>query len=257
MAEKEIPRPNTRQMLLEQYPWLTYVLPMAVFLVVGALEPRPTAGRGIEGWWAVSYDYYPAVYALKILLTVAAIGLVLPGYRAFPVRITWPSILVGVLGIVVWVGLSELHWEHRLLSQIGLGRLIDMGVRSAYNPFEALGEYPAVMAWGFLAVRFFGLVLVVPIIEEFLLRGFLMRFVMASDWQRIPFGQVSVTAVVVGSLFPMLMHPAELLAAAAWFSLITVLMVKTRRIWDCIAAHAVTNLLLGLYVLATGHWQLL
>lgn len=254
---KEIARPNTRETLLQQYPWLTYVLPLAVFLLVGAFEPRPTAGKGLQGWLAVPYDYYPAVYTLKIVLTVAAMAVVLPGYRAFPVRISWRSILVGMLGIVVWVGLAELQLEHRLLSHLGLGGLLDLGARSAYNPFDALREYPAAAAWGFLAVRFFGLVLVVPIIEEFLLRGFLMRYVMASDWQQVPFGQVNATAVVVGSLFPMLMHPAELLAAAVWFSLITLWMVKTRRIWDCIAAHAVTNLLLGLYVLATGHWRLM
>jgi len=254
---KEIVRPNTRETLLQQYPWLTYVLPLAVFMLVGTFEPRPTAGQGLQGWLAVPYDYYPAVYTLKIVLTVVAMAMVLPGYRAFPVRVSCLSVLVGMLGIVVWVGLSELQLEHRLLSRLGLGGLLDLGTRSAYNPFEALREYPAAMAWGFLAVRFFGLVLVVPIIEEFLLRGFLMRYVMASDWQQVPFGQVSATAVVVGSLFPMLMHPAELLAAAVWFSLITVWMAKTRRIWDCIAAHAVTNLLLGLYVLATGHWQLM
>jgi hypothetical protein len=55
----------------------------------------------------------------------------------------------------------------------------------------------------------------------------------------------------------MLLHPAEALAAAVWFSLVTWLMVKTRNIWDCVAAHAVTNLLLGFYVLYTGEWRFL
>ena len=55
----------------------------------------------------------------------------------------------------------------------------------------------------------------------------------------------------------MLMHPAELLAAAVWFSLVTWLMVKTRSLWDCIVAHATTNLLLGCYVLWSGEWTLM
>jgi hypothetical protein len=54
----------------------------------------------------------------------------------------------------------------------------------------------------------------------------------------------------------MMMHPAELLAALVWFSLITWLMVRTKNIWDCVAAHAVTNLLLGMYVVARGAWHL-
>jgi membrane protease YdiL (CAAX protease family) len=39
--------------------------------------------------------------------------------------------------------------------------------------------------------------------------------------------------------------------------MVTWLMVKTRNIWDCVVAHAVTNLLLGVYVVATGQWQLM
>jgi hypothetical protein len=34
-------------------------------------------------------------------------------------------------------------------------------------------------------------------------------------------------------------------------------MYQTRSIWDCVAAHAVTNLLLGLWVLASGDWYFL
>ena len=53
----------------------------------------------------------------------------------------------------------------------------------------------------------------------------------------------------------MLMHPGELFAAAVWFSMVTWLMLRTRNIWDCVAAHAVTNGLLGAYVITTGEWQ--
>ena len=55
----------------------------------------------------------------------------------------------------------------------------------------------------------------------------------------------------------MLMHPAELLPAAVWFSLVSWLMVKTRSLWGCIIAHATTNLLIGCYVLASGDWTLM
>jgi len=103
----------------------------------------------------------------------------------------------------------------------------------------------------------------VPLIEEFFLRGFAMRFAMADQWWEVPFGKVNGAALLVGVAVPMLMHPAELIAAAAGFSLVTWLMVRTRSLWDCVAAHAVTNLLLGVYVvggdlwLGHGHWRLL
>jgi uncharacterized protein len=59
---------------------------------------------------------------------------------------------------------------------------------------------------------------------------------------------------VVGTALPMLSHP-ELLAAAVWFSMITWLMVRTRNIWDCVTAHAITNLILGVYVVVSGDWR--
>jgi len=33
-------------------------------------------------------------------------------------------------------------------------------------------------------------------------------------------------------------------------------MIRTRNLWDCVVAHAVTNLLLGLYVVHSGQWHL-
>jgi membrane protease YdiL (CAAX protease family) len=73
----------------------------------------------------------------------------------------------------------------------------------------------------------------------------------------IPFGVTTNMALAVGTLLPVLMHPAEIFAAAVWFSLVTWLMLKTRSIWDCILAHAVTNLLIGLWVLYSGDWFLM
>lgn len=250
------PAQRGRALLVERYHWLTFVLPFAVFMLVGTIEPKPPA-EGANGWLAIPYQYYPVIYSIKIALTLAAMWFVLPGYRKFPFRITLLGILVGVMGIFIWVGLVQLQWEHRLLPGFVRQWLTDLGTRSGYNPFQELRAMPVVWAWGFLAVRLFGLVVVVPVIEEFFLRGFLMRFVMDRDWWKIPFGQASASAVVVGTVFPMLMHPAELFAAAVWFSLVTWLMVRTRSIWDCVVAHAVTNLLLGIYVVAGGHWRLL
>ncbi len=149
-------------------------------------------------------------------MTVAAVAFVWPGYREFPLRLSRLAILVGVVGGPLWIGLCTLDWEHGyllpLLDRIGLGGIIGAGDRPAFNPFEQLAGQPA---WRgrFLAVRFFGLVAVVPLIEEFFLRGFVMRFVMERDWWDVPFGKANTLAIVLGTAVPMLMHPGELLAA--------------------------------------------
>jgi hypothetical protein len=157
--------------------------------------------------------------------------------------------------VVIWIVLCQLRLEARLLAPLGLDEILGFGKRPAYNPLEQLKDTPA-WAYTFLAIRFVGLALVVPIIEEFFLRGFLMRFVMSDRWWEVPFGEATRAAILVGTLFPMLTHMGEIFAAAAWFSLVTWLMIRTRNIWDCVAAHAVTNFLLGVYVVTQGQWQL-
>ena len=253
-------QPPGRAALLQKRPWIAFLLPFIVFMLAGSLEPSADAPGGTAIWPAIPYALYPWVYTAKIVLTVAAVIFVLPGYRAFPLRVSPLAVVVGVVGVVAWVGLCHLQVEQRflvpLLKPIGMDWLVGAGTRSGFNPLEQLSGNPAA-AWAFLAVRFFGLAIVIAVIEEFFLRGWLMRFVVDADWPSVPFGKVNATAVVAGTLIPMLMHPAELLAAAVWFSMVTWLMVRTRNIWDCIVAHAITNLLLGVYVVVFDQWQLM
>ena len=255
MSEENAKPQETPQGILQKHPWLVFLLPFIVFMLVTSLEPTAETPGGSGIGLAIPYQYYPWVYTAKIALTMLAILFVLPGYRQFPFRVSGLSVLVGVVGVVVWVGLCKLDIERNVLGPLGLGKLVDMGARSGYNPFKEIDC--ACGAWAFLAVRFFGLVAVVAIIEEFFLRGFVMRFLVDHDWWNVPFGKVNAAAVVAGTAVPMLMHPGELVAAAVWFSMITWLMVRTRNIWDCVVAHAVTNCLLGVYVVCSGDWRLM
>jgi membrane protease YdiL (CAAX protease family) len=246
--------------LLSEHPWLTFLLPFLVYMIAAMFEPAPphVTGHEADNWFGMRYEHYPIVYTIKIVLTIAAMIFVLPGYRQFRFRISPLAIVVGVAGIVLWVGFSQLGLEERFVELIGertkLVGLLGLSPRPAYNPLEQLAGTPQ-WAYTFLVIRFIGLALVVPVIEEFFLRGFLMRFVMSDQWWKVPFGQVTPLALAVGILFPVLYHP-EKLAALVWFSLVTWLMVRTKNIWDCVAAHAITNLLLGIYVVTRGQWQL-
>jgi uncharacterized protein len=85
-----------------------------------------------------------------------------------------------------------------------------------------------------------------------------MRFVMAADWWNVQIGTVNRLSVVAGTVIPLLTHPVgEAAAVAVWFSALTWLLLRTRNLWSCVAAHAITNLILGIYVLSTGDWWLL
>jgi CAAX prenyl protease-like protein len=273
---------------LRSWPAVTFVLPFAVFMIVGSIEPSPPDRKAEaeiarlnseiesgelnlaqqslaeeqrnklvqEQHHLMSYDMYPIVYTWKIGLTILAMLLVLPGYLAFPFRIHGVALIVGIVGAVVWIGLFQLHLEKRLLEPLGLGGFLNFVRRPGFNPLAEIKDNPQ-WAYGFLAIRFFGLVIVISIVEEFFLRGFLMRYVMDIDWHLIPFAVVNRLALITGTVFPMLMHPGELFAAAIWFSMVTWLMLRTKSIWDCIIAHAVTNLLMGVWVVWQNDWEMM
>ena len=62
----------------------------------------------------------------------------------------------------------------------------------------------------------------------------------------------SVVAVIDGDL----QDPPEAIAALVWFSLVSLLMIRTGKFWNCVIAHAVTNGLLGIYIQAFHRWEL-
>lgn len=259
----DTPPPPSGRWLDAQNAW-TYVLPMLVYLVLGSFDPAaPEPGEAAEpGALGLTYDHYPAIYAVRVAATAVVLWLCRAAWLQWPFRVSPLGIAVGVVGVVLWIGCCEVGLEQKLIAAVGgpdspamgLLGLLGIGVeRPAFNPLERI-ESPAVR-YAFLAVRFTGLALLVPIFEELLLRGWLMRTTVSPDLWRVPFGRVTTASVVVGTAFPMLYHP-EKLASLVWFSLVTWLMVRTRNYWDCVAAHAVTNFLLGVYVLWAGAWRL-
>ena len=231
--------------LVDQHPWIPFVVPFAVFMLGSHLEPDPVASR-----WG-----YPLGYTFRIVATVAAVMLFLPTYRRIPLRMSLWALAAGGMGGVLWIAICRWGLEARLAEALGLGDWGSWGRRVGFNPFEALEDSPVGLG-AFLAVRFLGLVLVVPLIEEFFLRGFLMRFFVRADWWTIPLGTVTVGMAGVATLYGVLSHAAEPLAAAVWFTWITLLYAHTRNLWDCVVAHAITNAMLGVYIVICSDWAL-
>ncbi|HTI49696.1 MAG TPA: CPBP family glutamic-type intramembrane protease, partial [Planctomycetaceae bacterium] len=71
----------------------------------------------------------------------------------------------------------------------------------------------------------------------------------------VPPGVFTRFSFVVVTLAFASVHP-ELLAALAWGALVNAVYYKTANLWACVVMHAVTNGLLGAYILATANWQL-
>ena len=81
-------------------PWLTFLLPFFVYMIVGSLEPaapKPLTdvqlaapehiqrqlAEGTANRFGLRYKHYPIIYTVKIALTIAAMLYVLPATGSF------------------------------------------------------------------------------------------------------------------------------------------------------------------------------
>lgn len=211
--------------------WLPYVLPMGLFLALTFAEPYLPKAQ------------YPLVYAVKTLIVTAALIWASRAWRheiKFKGSILIPAIGAGIIGFLGWVGINE---------AIPFGHY---GSRVGYNPLDEL-ERQWILP--FLAVRLFGMVIIVPIMEEVFWRSWLLRYATNQDkWASLPIGTFSIAAFfVVCGLFAAA-HP-EWLVAFLFAALMAGLLRYTKSLLACIIAHGVTNLALAGYVLFTDDWK--
>lgn len=217
---------------------MPYVFPFALFLALTTAEGLATDAQG-----QARPSLYPWIYAAKIALVAASAVIFRSAWRDFrpwpgPVQVA-VAVALGIAVTIVWVALDGYSFP-----------LPGAGARSAFDP-DALT--PA-SKWLFIAVRFFGLVLVVPLIEELFWRSFLMRWCIDADSEKVPVGTVTLPAALITSVLFALAHPEwlpALLTGLAWSALLW----RTRSLGACLISHAVANLGLGLYVLWAGAWR--
>lgn len=219
------------------------VIPFVIYVVGGSFLGRLTTQQ------------YPIGYAVVAGLSGLSLWWLMPAQtrrQVMPIhwRIGW-GILVGVVGIVLWIVLCHLHLERQLTAD--LPTWLQVGERVSFNPLDELTS-PFAKAT-FLAVRLLGIAVIVPLIEEFFWRCFLLRWTIDPDWQEIPLGTFTWSScLIVAALFT-LAHP-EWFAAASYCLLINALLYWKRDLWQCVIAHATSNFILAIYVLWTGHWFL-
>lgn len=112
---------------------------------------------------------------------------------------------------------------------------------------------PALGAVVWIAIRLIGAVLIVPFAEELAFRGFLLpRLEVALAGVSAPARQIG--AALISSLAFGALHGTWLVATVAGICFAAA-RYHRGRLLDAIVAHGTTNLLLGLYVIAGGHWS--
>ena len=212
-----------KSILMQNKPYIPYVLPFIALFVFIYLGPLLNISKGI-------------IYPVQTI----AIGVCLYYFRKAYLneirpQLDLPAILAGMFVFMIWVGIEGYY------PAIG---------SSEFNPYEYGKES---MIWVLMGFRLAGAVLVIPLMEELFWRSFAIRFLINDKFKDIPLGQFTWPSFIIVSIAFGFEHHRWLPGIIAGMVYAGVL-YRTKNLFSPILSHAVTNLLLGIYVITTKQW---
>lgn len=219
-------------------PAVTRVTPFAVFIAFIALSPL------------VSESARPDLAGDVRWVTVLRAGVV-----AFILAWFWR----GYEDLRVPEGFDPRHWLLAIASGLAVfvvwihfddGWAV-FGHTPGFDPTEGGGRIDLPLA----VLRFIGLALVVPVMEELFWRSFLLRWLDSRDFltaepRRVSFRAFALTAVLFASEHSLWF--AGLIAGMTY----NWVYARTGSLWMPIISHATTNGALGIWIFATRSWHL-
>jgi exosortase E/protease (VPEID-CTERM system) len=217
-----------------------------------------TAATGFEA----NADNPTAAYLLPLLAILAA-GILAHALSSGFDALDSLRLAAGALMLCVfWGRLAMLSWRFSWRGPVA-GLLVFALWIAAADVFLPRSTMPATLIaspdWardGWIAGRVATSVLVVPIAEELAYRGYLLRRIAATDFEAVGFRSVGGWPLLASSLLFGLAHGAMWLAGIAAGAIYGVVLIRTERIGEAVAAHATTNGLLAAYVLLLSHWEI-
>ena len=215
---------------------LAYALPMVTFIfLLGAASVLHKIGNNI---WFISADYW--IYPVQTVLCGALLICFYREYHLRPPSQVGLTMATGVLVFLLWISPQQF---------LGLApRTI------GFNPASIFGDQSP-FYWPTIILRFLRLVIVVPFVEEIFWRGFLLRYLIDENFERVPFGAFSwLSFSIVALAFAFSHSPADLPVALVTGVIYNGVAYRTKNLSSCILTHALTNLLLGLWIMKTKQW---
>jgi exosortase E/protease (VPEID-CTERM system) len=203
-------------------PTLPMLLPLLTLIAAALVTGLMTAG-------------FDRLYGARIVAAAAVLFIFRRSYRELGWGLGWHAVAIGAGVFVLWIGLVP---------------------RSGESPIPgALEAMSGVEATSWVLFRVLGSALVVPMVEELAFRGYLLRRLQNRDFTQVPPDGFGALSLLTSSLAFGFLHShwiAGTLAGAAY----ALAQRRRGRIADAVVAHAVTNGLICIDVLAFGSWSL-
>jgi len=214
---------------------LAYVLPMAAFL--GFLGFGSVLKNPSGAFWLAAPEYW--LYPLQTLCCAALLAWFWREYEFHRLARVGFVIAIAVLVFLLWISPQAFF---------GFAPRTE-----GFNP-DLFAAQPFAY-WATVLLRFLRLVVIVPLVEEIFWRGFLLRYFINEKFDTVPFGTFSWLSFSVVTLgFTFAHSRADWIAAAVTGALYNFVAYRTRSLSSCVLVHAVTNLLLGVWIMLTRQW---
>jgi CAAX prenyl protease-like protein len=226
---------DSEQQASDKKKLVAFTSPMALFL--GLLALSSVVRHTGAAFWLGSPEYW--IYPAQTLLCGSVVLCFWREYEFRSPRKLWIALLIGLVVFAFWIAPQQFfRFEPR---------------RSGFDP-EVFGTGSSVY-WAVVALRFLRLVVVVPFVEEIFWRGFLLRYLVNERFTTVAMGAFSWLSFAVVTLGFGLAHSrADWVAAVICGGLYNLVAYRTRSLSSCVIAHAVTNCLLGVWVMQTRQW---
>ena len=211
-------------------PTAAYLMPLLAVLAAGMIS-RAISG-GFETW-----------YALRLLAGGMALAVYWPQLAHLDWRFSWRAAAVGLVVFGFWLGASHLLLPAHVIP----------GVQAMPAALAAMSALHRAL-W--ITCRATAAVLVLPLVEELAYRGYLMRRLVAADFESVCFTGVGWIPLLAAGLAYGILGGTLWPAGTAAGVVLGMLLIRTRRMGEAVAAHVIANTLICAAVLLWSQWQL-
>ncbi len=217
----------------EKHPSVNYVAPFALFLIFLEFFRRFPVDPRFEA-------------PIRVLIMAAVCVFFWPPDISVRPSHAFASTVAGIAVFCIWIAPDLLFPGYRaspLFSNSIVGH-----THSSIAAAALTSKW--VLAW-----RTARATAIVPLVEELFWRAWLMRWLINSDFQKVPLGTYAPFAFLITAILFASEHGPYWDVGLVAGLIYNAWMIRTKSVADCVLMHAVTNAALSAYVIGKHQWQ--
>ena len=189
----------------------------------------------VTGAFSAGLDW---LYPLRVIAAAWVLWIFRRHYTHLGWSLSWRAVAIGIVTFGTWLV------------------LVPAGPTARDGWPAALEAAPIHWAAAWLIFRVVGYTITAPLVEELAFRAYLTRRLIGPEFDRLPLGVFTWSSFAISSVLFGLLHGTFWVAGTIAGMSFALALYQRRALGDAVVAHATTNGLIAMYVLATGRWSI-